>query len=267
MPFKPQPKFDSVYNDGIARACKDVDVYEERVDKAHFTGEILARIHNQIAKADYVIADMTGNNVNVAYEVGYAQALNKQVILLKGPRGKLSFDTQGYVYIMYKDPADLCKKLSGRLRGLIAGRGAEPGPLADSIVVFADGWELADVGGRIFANGAEGLFEIVVHNASSKVFKADEIHFSLETPLNVSFLFNNTTQGNEYFESADVLSKKRRCHHFPAFDRNFFPYDYRTLQFRVRLDSNRSEVRCVDAVFRVHSSFGMREYDLALTWG
>ena len=80
MPF--DEKFDEVYKLGIKPACEDAGAYAERVDEQIFKESILERIYNQIAKADIFVADMTGRNENVFYEVGYAHALGKHVILL-----------------------------------------------------------------------------------------------------------------------------------------------------------------------------------------
>ena len=80
MPF--DESFQDVYQLGIKQACEDVGAYCERVDEQIFEERILDRIFNQIAKADLVIADMTGRNPNVFYEVGYAHALDKPTILL-----------------------------------------------------------------------------------------------------------------------------------------------------------------------------------------
>ena len=37
------------------------------------------RVCNQIAKADLIVADLTGRNPNVFYETGYAHALTTRV--------------------------------------------------------------------------------------------------------------------------------------------------------------------------------------------
>jgi len=73
MPF--HEDFDDIYRLGIKDACTAAGAYCERVDEQTFHERILDRIYNQIAKADLVIADMTGRNPNVFYEVGYAHAL------------------------------------------------------------------------------------------------------------------------------------------------------------------------------------------------
>lgn len=80
MPFSQE--FTAIYKFGIKGAAEEVGAYAERVDGQLFDEGILERIFNQIGKADVIIADMTGRNPNVFYEVGYAHALNKVVLLL-----------------------------------------------------------------------------------------------------------------------------------------------------------------------------------------
>lgn len=77
MPFAPE--LDALFV-LIRTAAEEAGVYAERVDGSVYDGPIIERIHNQIAKADVVIAVVTGQNANVMYEVGYAAALNKLIV-------------------------------------------------------------------------------------------------------------------------------------------------------------------------------------------
>lgn len=99
MPFKSE--FDEIYALGIREACKAAGAHCERVDEQMFDENILEHIYNQIAKADVIVADMTGQNPNVFYETGYAHALNKRVILLTQDRQDIPFDLSHYTHIVY----------------------------------------------------------------------------------------------------------------------------------------------------------------------
>src|SRR5665811_779695 len=90
MPF--DEKYNDAYKFGIKGAAEDVGAYAERVDEQIFTEGILDRIFNQISKADVIVADMTGRNPNVFYEVGYAHALGKIVLLLTQNTNDIPFD-------------------------------------------------------------------------------------------------------------------------------------------------------------------------------
>jgi hypothetical protein len=99
MPFSAD--FNDIYEFGIKGACTDVDVYCERVDEQVFLGSMLDRIFNQISRADLLVADMTGRNPNVFYEVGYAHALGKNVILLTQQAEDIPFDLKHFPHIVY----------------------------------------------------------------------------------------------------------------------------------------------------------------------
>lgn len=100
MPFN--ENFDDIYKLGIKVACQSENVYCERVDEQYYDGSMLDRIYNQIQHADYIIADMTGKNPNVFYEVGYAHALQKKVILITQDGDDIPFDMKHFHHIIYK---------------------------------------------------------------------------------------------------------------------------------------------------------------------
>lgn len=99
MPF--DEKFRDIYHFGIKGAANDVGAYAERIDDQIFSEGILERIFNQIAKADVIVADMTGRNPNVFYEVGYAHALGKTVLLLTQDSNDIPFDLKHKQHTVY----------------------------------------------------------------------------------------------------------------------------------------------------------------------
>src|SRR6478736_613480 len=108
MPF--DKSFDSVYENGIKPAADEMEVlYCERVDKQIFEERILDRIYNQINKADIVVADMSGRNANVFYEVGYAHALGRRTILLVNDAKEIPFDLKHHSHIIYKNDISFLK--------------------------------------------------------------------------------------------------------------------------------------------------------------
>ena len=62
---------------------------------------MLEQIYTQIDKADIIIADMTGRNPNVFYEVGYSDAKKKLVILLTSNAEDIPFDLRHRPHIVY----------------------------------------------------------------------------------------------------------------------------------------------------------------------
>src|SRR3954466_13052741 len=81
MPFRPELNY--FYRQLKARIeQKFADVQVARGDDRVITGSVLDKIADYIRKADVLIADCSGRNPNVFYELGLAHALEKQVILI-----------------------------------------------------------------------------------------------------------------------------------------------------------------------------------------
>jgi hypothetical protein len=118
MPFA--KKHDEKYA-AIKDAIKKAKMRSDRVDKQSFHRQgITERIIQQIQDADLLIADMSTNNPNVLYEVGYAHAKNKLCVLLtKNPKA-IPFDLKNKRHIVFSSPHDLRKNLSKELEALKA---------------------------------------------------------------------------------------------------------------------------------------------------
>ena len=118
MPF--DKDFDDIYKFGIKGAVQDVGAYAERLDEQLFVEGMLDHIFNQISKSDVLIADMTGRNPNVFYEVGYAHALGKIVLLLTKDSKDIPFDLKHKQHITYGGSIEkLRSELAGSLKWAI----------------------------------------------------------------------------------------------------------------------------------------------------
>ena len=100
MPFSDD--FKDIYEIAIKEACRNGGAYCERVDDQDFhETSIFQRIINQISQADFIIADMSGKNANVFYEVGYAHALDKPTVLLTNNASDIPFDLKHFPHLVY----------------------------------------------------------------------------------------------------------------------------------------------------------------------
>ncbi len=118
MPFSEE--FDDIYQLGIKPACVEAGTYCERLDEQIFSESMLDRIYNQISKADIIIADMSGRNPNVFYEVGYAHALGKRVVLLTQNADDIPFDLKHYPHIVYMGRiTDLKEELRRKVQWMV----------------------------------------------------------------------------------------------------------------------------------------------------
>jgi hypothetical protein len=124
MPYA--KKFNNVYYFGIKQPIELRGRKCERIDQDAFTGDIVDRIKTRIRGSELVIADITGNNPNVFFEVGYAEGLDKRVILLSQAQDT-PFDLKTRHQIRY-DPQDifsLADALSEQLDASLVGDGLE----------------------------------------------------------------------------------------------------------------------------------------------
>lgn len=101
MPF--DSTFDDIYKLGVKETASQLGIVAERVDEQIFQEGILERIYRQIEVADIIIADMSGQNPNVFYEVGYAHAKGKLCILLTKNSDDIPFDLKHHRHIVYSD--------------------------------------------------------------------------------------------------------------------------------------------------------------------
>jgi hypothetical protein len=99
MPF--DPAFEDIYRFGIKETAGALGILAERVDEQIYQEAILDRIYRQIELADIIIADMTGKNPNVFYEVGFAHAKGKLCILLTSESNDIPFDLKHRRHIVY----------------------------------------------------------------------------------------------------------------------------------------------------------------------
>jgi nucleoside 2-deoxyribosyltransferase len=73
-----------------------------RLDEARPAGRITDRLSREIQAASICIADVTGNTPNVMWEVGYAMALKKPIIILTQNLNELPFDIRDLQSLEYR---------------------------------------------------------------------------------------------------------------------------------------------------------------------
>jgi hypothetical protein len=190
MPFS--ESFIDVYEAGIKPACKDAGAYCERVDEQIFVESILERVYNQIAKADVVVAEMTGRNPNVFYETGYAHALNKRVILLTQNADDIPFDLKHYPHIVYGGKiAPLKSQLEARIRWCVENPRNSLSVVDTSFEVFIDGISLINspeiplLLEETSSTWASTHLQISIHNLSTKVVSPESLNVAIVTPNHV----------------------------------------------------------------------------------
>lgn len=122
MPF--DTEYDAVY-DTIKEAVSDAGLYCRRVDDIWDSDHIMADVASLLWRAEVIVADLTGRNPNVFYEVGLSHALPRKTVMLTQDSSDVPFDLQSIRYLKYDmedisthDGFDLKRDLKKRLRRL-----------------------------------------------------------------------------------------------------------------------------------------------------
>lgn len=95
--------YDQVYSDVIRRVCEEFGLEAVRADEIYGPGLIISDVVDQIQRAQVIIADISPANPNVYFEVGYALALRKQIILLAKKGTPLPFGVSAFRVFFYED--------------------------------------------------------------------------------------------------------------------------------------------------------------------
>lgn len=97
------PEYNDLYAQVIRPVAESVGLECIRADEFAGPGIIISDIERQIHECDVVIAEITPENCNVFYEVGYAHATGKPTILI-AQRGKvLPFDVSAFRTLFYEN--------------------------------------------------------------------------------------------------------------------------------------------------------------------
>lgn len=89
-----------IYERVIRAACEFLDIEAVRADQISITGDITEQIFRHLFEADLVIADLTGANANVMYELGLRHSLRKLTIQVADIATPLPFDVNAVRTIM-----------------------------------------------------------------------------------------------------------------------------------------------------------------------
>jgi len=260
MPF--DEAFDDVYNLGIKEACKSAGAYCERIDEQIFSESILERVYNQISKADIIIADMTGRNVNVFYEVGYAHALGKSVILLTRNADDIPFDLKHYPHIVYGGKITrLVEALERRVRWCVENPRQMLSKVDLNLEFFLEGKKLEEnvevqKSFKDFNAVTDIIFRLNVHNTDRSICDASFVELGLILPKEFRRLNTST--------SAVTLSDNEYMHLLKGIGK-LLPGGWTGLDVKTYVN-NADELknRKLDCCLRIFSELGTRDIPFKL---
>lgn len=123
MPFRPELHYFFLYLAQHIRA--NYGIVCVRADSSVSGEPFLQKIIQRIREAEVVIADCSGGNPNVFYELGIADALGKRVVhITSDPPSAIPSDVRHYDFILYRldDHVPFLAKLDSALADLLRTR-------------------------------------------------------------------------------------------------------------------------------------------------
>lgn len=108
-----------VYDDHIVLVTRSLKLSVARADDFFTATTVVSDIWNAICGARVIIADCTGRNPNVFYEIGLAHVVGKPVILITQSADDVPFDVGHFRYILYEYTPRGMKEFEERLKETI----------------------------------------------------------------------------------------------------------------------------------------------------
>lgn len=119
--------YDLYYKEVYIPATREAGYEPVRADGLFTSGSVMEQIWEQIRKAKVLLADLTGKNPNVFYELGLAHARSKPVVLIAGNLDDVPFDLRHLRVVLYdqREP-DWGKKLQDGIAAQLKAAKADP---------------------------------------------------------------------------------------------------------------------------------------------
>ena len=99
MPF--DPHLQTLYTDHISQVAARLEIRVKRADDFFTANSIIYDIWAAIWGAEIILADCTGRNPNVFYEIGLAHTIGRPVVLITQAAEDIPFDLKAVRYIRY----------------------------------------------------------------------------------------------------------------------------------------------------------------------
>lgn len=111
--------FNSIYADSVVPTLAAEGMTVQRADEIFSTEAIIEDVWVAINSCSLVVADVTGKNPNVMYEIGMAHTVGKPVVLITQSMSDVPFDLSHRRCITYEYSPHGCKQLESRLRDTV----------------------------------------------------------------------------------------------------------------------------------------------------
>lgn len=116
MPF--EEPFDTIYKKHIKPTVEN-KFRIERADNIFKSSVIIEDVWEYINKSQFIIADVTGKNPNVFYELGIAHTVGKEVVIITQNKDDIPFDLKHRRYFVYSNDTSGLQKLRTNLTNVM----------------------------------------------------------------------------------------------------------------------------------------------------
>lgn len=113
MPFA--PALQDVFEKCIKKVATQIGVTVDRGDNFFTTGAIINDIWSAIFRSKAIIADCTGRNPNVFYEIGIAHTLGRETVLIAQSIDDIPFDLRHLRTVIYEHTPEGLSELENQL--------------------------------------------------------------------------------------------------------------------------------------------------------
>jgi hypothetical protein len=166
MPFADE--FDDVW-----AAIKDVSARRNlkciRADTITLPGRITAQIMDAIRAATAIVADVTGNNPNVMFELGYADALGKPIVVLNQKLAEAPFDLKDWRQITYSIKAlETMQRTLSQFLDQVVVNSRPAGPPTADLMRPAPDRPIISIRGSTVPGSTGQLAELAVRNVGTR---------------------------------------------------------------------------------------------------
>lgn len=117
MPFKPE--MNEVYRQRIAMVVEAMGLTCLRADDIFSAGMVMNDTWSHIVHSRVVVADCTGRNPNVFYEIGIAHTIGKPVVLITQDADDVPFDVRHLRFVHYNSGSEAAEAFGRDLSNAI----------------------------------------------------------------------------------------------------------------------------------------------------
>jgi hypothetical protein len=111
------PRLAIIYQDYVRPAIEGAGLSPLRADEILSNSAVIEDVWKSILSARVIVAELTGHNPNVFYELGIAHTVGREVVPIS--QQSTTFDIGHIRHILYEDSPESLSQMNQKLRGTL----------------------------------------------------------------------------------------------------------------------------------------------------